>query len=87
MSSSLVGTSPFVSPKSVEVWYFGVPSLLNAPIEKMNGPAPPAVSGNPASAVAEVVTVQLAIPSAPRKEFACGDRIVTAHLDTVASCR
>ena len=77
MSCSLVGTSPFVSPKSVEVWYFGVPSSLKAPIEKMNGPAPPAVSGKPASAVAVVVTFQVVIPSAPRNEFRCGDWIVT----------
>ncbi len=69
MSSWLVGTSPFVSPKSVEVMYLGVPSFSNAPIEKMNGPAPVAVSGKPASAVAVVETCQLAMPRAPRKEL------------------
>ena len=48
-----------------------MPSFSNALIEKMNGPAPVAVSGNPASAVAFVVTCQLAIPSAPRNELRC----------------
>src|SRR2546422_8847020 len=69
--------SPFVSLKSVGVWYFGVPSSLNAEIGKMNGPAPNAVSGNPASDVAEVETCQVDIPRAPRNEFRCGESIET----------
>jgi hypothetical protein len=69
MSVWPVGTSPLVSLKSVGVVYFGVPSSLNAEIGKMNGPAPFALSGKPARAVAVVDTSQVPIPSAPRNEF------------------
>src|SRR5690349_25112432 len=77
MSVWLVGTSAFVSLKSVGVVYFGVPSSLNAEIGKMNGPAPLALSGKPASAVAVVDTFHVAIPSAPRNEFWWGDATLT----------
>jgi hypothetical protein len=40
-------------------------------------PAPAAVSGKPDRAVADVVTSQDVIPSAPRNEFWWGDSIVT----------
>src|SRR5437763_15472898 len=77
MSVWPVGTSPFVSLKSVGVRYFGVPSSLNAEIGKMNGPAPDALSGKPARAVAVVDTLQVAIPSAPRNEFRWADPTLT----------
>src|SRR5690242_11080486 len=77
MSVWLVGTSAFVSLKSVGVRYFGVPSSLNAEIGKMNGPAPDALSGKPASAVAVVDTFQVDIPSAPRNEFRWGEPTLT----------
>src|SRR4051794_17478179 len=77
MSVWPVGTSPFVSLKSVGVVYFGVPSSLNAEIGKMNGPAPLALSGKPASAVAVVDTFQVAIPSAPRNELRWADPMST----------
>ena len=67
---SLVGTSPLVSPKSVGVWYLGVPSSSNAPIGKMNGEAPDAESGKPARAVAVVETGQVGIPSARQERVA-----------------
>ena len=44
-SSEPVGTSPLPVPKSVFVWYLGVPSSSNAPIENTNGAAPTPVSG------------------------------------------
>src|SRR6185436_7814326 len=78
MSVWLVGTSPFVSLKSVGVRYFGVPSSLKAEIGKMNGPAPLALSGKPARAVAEVEMSQVLMPTAARNEFRCGELIATS---------
>src|SRR5262245_59116157 len=77
MSVWLVGMSPLVSLKSVGVWYFGVPSSLKALIGKMKGPAPAALSGYPASAVAVVDTLQFRMPSAPRNEFGCDEAMST----------
>src|SRR5919112_3789193 len=77
MSVWLVGMSAFVSLKSVGVRYFGVPSSLKAEIGKMKGPAPEALSGKPARAVAVVETFHDAIPSAPRNEFGCAEPTFT----------
>ena len=78
-----MGTSPFVSPKFVSVWYLGVPSSAKAPMLKMNGPTPLAASGKPASDDADVVTGHDAMPTAPRNVLACGAAILTVDFDAV----
>ena len=69
------------------VWYSGVPSSSKASAEKMNGEAPYAVSGKPASASASVVTSQIGMPTTPRTLFSCGLVDRDRHADAVRSCR
>ena len=56
-------------PKSVGVWYRGVPSVSNAATEKMNGDTARAWSGKPARAVAVVDTCHDGIPMIPTIEL------------------